>query len=72
MKNMKNYKKGDSATRAKAKYNAKAYDIFQIVVPKGKKDEITDAAEKLGYKSRNEFVSEAIDEKINREAKGSP
>lgn len=51
---------GTSATRAKNKYNAKAYDNFQVVVPKGKKAEIDTKAKDLGYNSRNEFVLAAI------------
>ena len=72
MKNFdkKNVPRGEAANRAKAKYNAKAYDVFQVVMPKGQKDQLSSIAEKLGYKSRNEFVSEAISEKIDRETDG--
>jgi len=52
--------RGAAATRAKAKYNAKAYDAIRVTVPKGFKDEITAYAEKAGYKSRNDFIVKAI------------
>ena len=51
---------GTSATKAKNKYNAKAYDNFLVVVPKEKKAEIDARAKALGYKSRNEFILAAI------------
>ena len=44
---------GTSATKAKNKYNAKAYDNFLVVVPKGQKNEIDAKAKELGYKSRD-------------------
>lgn len=44
------------------------YDVFQIRMPKGKKDIIKTAAENQG-KSINGFINEAIDEKINRNEK---
>ena len=52
--------RGPAANAAKARYNSATYDTFQVVVPKGKKDEITETAKRLGYKSRNEFVLAAI------------
>lgn len=57
---------GKPATRAKNKYNAKNYDQFLITVPKGQKAEIEKAAEEQGYKSRNEFIVAAINEKKER------
>jgi hypothetical protein len=54
---------GSSATRAKNKYNAKAYDRFSVTVPKGKKTEIDKLAQELGYTSRNEFIIAAINDK---------
>lgn len=59
--------RGASANKAKAKYNAKAYDAFQVVLPKGQKDRISAVAKELGYKSRNEFITRAICEKLERE-----
>jgi metal-responsive CopG/Arc/MetJ family transcriptional regulator len=58
---------GTSATRAKNKYNAKAYDQFRVLVPKGDREKIDRAAKEQGYKSRNEFVIAAIWEKIGKE-----
>ena len=58
--------RGKSATKAKAKYNAKAYDQFLITVPKGYKDAITDAAASLGFKSRNDFIVSLIKEKLDQ------
>lgn len=53
----------ESRTKSKNKYNAKAYDRFSVVVPKGEMQEIDRAAKEQGYKSRNEFVVAAINEK---------
>ena len=50
----------------KAKYNAKAYDQFLVTVPTGQKAEIDKEAKKQGYKSRNEFIVAAIEEKKAR------
>lgn len=55
---------GTAATKAKNKYNAKAYDQFLVTVPAGEKAEIDKAAKEQGYKSRNEFVVAAIREKM--------
>ena len=56
---------GTSATRAKNKYNAKAYDNIRILVPKGKKDIIKSFAEGQG-ESLNKFINNAIDEAIKK------
>lgn len=58
--------KGTSQTRAKNKYNAKAYDSLRIVVKKGRKDIIKAHAESKG-ESLNGFVNRAIDEAIERD-----
>jgi len=55
-----------TSNEVKRRYNEKTYDRLQLVVPKGKKDEIRDFATARG-KSLNGFVNEAIDEKIERE-----
>lgn len=57
---------GTAATKAKNKYNAKAYDQFRVLVPKGEREKIDQAAKEQGYKSRNEFVIAAIWEKIGK------
>lgn len=59
-------KTGKASTKAKNKYNAKAYDHLHITVPIGKKAEIADTAKQQGYSSLNEFVTVAIEEKTER------
>lgn len=61
---------GTPATMAKNRYNAKAYDQIHLTVPKGQKAVIDKEIRKLGYKSRNEFVVTAIEEKIKRDSAG--
>lgn len=51
---------GTSATKAKNKYNSKAYDKFLVVVPKGQKAVIDAKVKEFGYTSRNEFIQAAI------------
>nr|DAL46785.1 MAG TPA_asm: Alginate and motility regulator [Caudoviricetes sp.] len=50
---------------ATAKYEAKTYDKVLVRLPRGKKIEIESAAKTEG-KSVNGFISEAIDEKLQR------
>lgn len=57
---------GKTSNESKRKYNEKAYDRIQLVVKKGKKDEIKAFAESRGY-TVNGFVNEAIDEKMQRD-----
>lgn len=57
--------KGTSQTRAKNKYNAKAYDSLRIIVKKGKKEVIRAHAERNG-ESLNGFVNRAIAEAMER------
>lgn len=59
--------KGTSATKAKNKYNATAYDRLYPYVPKGKKAVFEAAAKASGAASLNEFIIAAIEEKIERE-----
>lgn len=58
--------RGASATAAKRKYNAKAYDRFELSLPKGMKEKIDEVAEVLGYKSRRSFVLDIITEKYEQ------
>ena len=58
---------GKTSNESKRKYNEKAYDRIQLVVKKGKKEEIKAYAEEHGY-SLNSFVIEAIDEKMQNPA----
>ena len=52
--------------KAVAKYESENYDKFLIRTPKGKKEIITNLAQRQG-KSLNKFVNEAINEKIERD-----
>ena len=57
--------------KAQNKWIAKAYDRINLTVAKGKKDIIQAYAEAQG-KSVNAYINTAIDEKMSREAVGSP
>ena len=57
---------GTAQTRAKNKYNAKAYDRIALQVKKGRKDILKAHAEQHG-ESLNGFINKAIDEKIERD-----
>ncbi|GBF73034.1 hypothetical protein PA598K_01319 [Paenibacillus sp. 598K] len=59
-------KKGTAATRAKNKYNAAAYDRLYPYVPKGRKAVYEEAAKAAGM-SLNEFLTEALEEKVKRQ-----
>lgn len=56
-----------TSSAVKNKYNAKAYDRINLVVPKGKK-EILQAYAKEHGKSLNSFINEAIDERMQRDS----
>lgn len=55
--------------KAVAKYMKENYDIFQVRMPKGKKEQVKAAAESAG-KSLNGYINEAIDEKMQTEQGG--
>lgn len=57
---------GSARTRAKNRYNAKAYDHIHIVVKKGRRNIIKEFAASCG-KSLNAFVTQAIIEKMERD-----
>ena len=57
---------GTAQTRAKNKYNAKAYDRIALQVKKGRKDIVKAHADKQG-ESLNGFINRAIDETIERD-----
>lgn len=59
-------KQGTSATRAKNKYNAANYDRLYPYVPKGRKA-VYEAAAKAAGMSLNEFITAALDEKVERD-----
>ena len=54
-------KTGTAATRAKNKYNAKAYDRLYPYVKKGKKEIYQAAADRKGI-PLNQFIENACDE----------
>ena len=58
--------KGNSQTRAKNKYNAKAYDRIALQVKKGRRAVLKAHAEARG-ESLNGFVNRAIDETMKRD-----
>jgi len=58
-------KKQNASTKAKRKYNEKAYDRLTMNIKKGRKDELKTIADSQG-RSLNAFVLSAIDEKIER------
>lgn len=57
---------GKTSNASKAKYNAKTYDRIQLVVAKGRKDEIQAHAAAKG-ESLNGYVTKAVDERIERD-----
>ena len=57
---------GTAQTRAKNKYNAKAYDRVALQVKKGRKDIIKQHAEQH-CESLNGFIKRAIDETMERD-----
>ena len=60
--------RGEAANRAKIKYNRKTYDRMELLLPKGKKDELKEYAKQNGYKSVNNMVITAVDD-LMREGK---
>ncbi|MGL6201614.1 MAG: antitoxin [Lachnospiraceae bacterium] len=62
---------GSAATRAKNKYNAKAYDRLYPYVKKGKKAEYEECAKLLGI-SLNEFIESSLDDRVNEILKKDP
>lgn len=61
----KHYKSQQEAT---ARYNKKAYDRINVVVPKGKRQAIKDYAASHG-KSLNRFICDLIDSEMKTNAK---
>lgn len=59
-------RKTKTSAAVKNRYNEKAYDRINLVVPKGKKDLIKAHAETRG-ESTNAFINRAIDETIKRD-----
>ena len=57
---------GKPSTKAKNKYRDKTYDRMELILPKGKKEQLRNHILKQG-KSLNGFVNEAIEEKMERD-----
>ena len=56
----------EAQKEATARYNKKAYDRIDIIVPKGKRAIIKDFAQKQG-KSTNRFINDAIDKAMSEQ-----
>ena len=56
----------DAQKEATARYNKKAYDRIDVVVPKGQRQVIKDYAASQG-KSLNRFICDAIEKEMNKE-----
>lgn len=52
--------------RAVSKYMRENYDIYQIRMPRGRKDTIKAAADLAG-ESLNAYINRAVDERMERE-----
>ena len=57
---------GRTSAASKNKWNEKTYDRINFVVPKGQKDIIKQAAEKVG-KSVNAYIWEAVQMRMEQE-----
>lgn len=55
----------EAQKEATARYNKKAYDRIDVIVPKGKRKVIKDFAQKQG-KSTNRFINDAIDKAMEK------
>ena len=56
----------EAQKEATARYNKKAYDRIDIIVPKGKRAKIKRFAQKQG-KSTNRFINDAIDKAMQEQ-----
>lgn len=57
----------EAQQKAINKYLRNTFDDIKTRVPKGKREEYKERALVLGYKSFNNFVVQAIEEKLERE-----
>lgn len=57
----------EAQKEATARYNKKAYDRIDVVVPKGKREAIKDFAASRGL-SMNKFINDAIDQAMQDQA----
>ena len=60
-----------TSAKVKNRYNAKAYDRINLIVPKGKKEIIAAHAKLQGDESTNAFIKRAIDETMKRDKDGA-
>lgn len=58
----------DAQKEATARYNKKAYDRIDVIVPKGRRQIIKDFAASQG-KSLNRFINDAIDYQMSKSKK---
>ena len=58
----------EAQKEATARYNKKAYDRIDLIVPKGKRQIIKDFAKSKG-KSTNTFINDAIDTAMEEQSK---
>ena len=58
-------KYSDAQKEATARYNKKAYDRIDVVVPKGQRQIMKDFAASQG-KSLNRFILDAVEAEMNR------
>ena len=56
----------EAQKEATARYNKKAYDRIDVIVPKGKRKVIQDFAQKRGM-STNKFINEAINKAMEEQ-----
>lgn len=59
-------KYSDAQKEATARYNKKAYDRIDVIVPKGHRQVIKDFAARQG-KSMNSFILSAVYKEMNKE-----
>ncbi len=55
-----------TSAAVKNKWNKENYDRIEIIVPKGKKDQIKAAADARG-ESVNSYINKAVEERMERE-----
>jgi predicted HicB family RNase H-like nuclease len=59
-------KNSEARLKANAKWNKINYESINLAIPKGTKEYYRQEATKQGYTSLNQFIKEAISEKIER------
>lgn len=64
-------KYSNAQKEATARYNKKAYDRIDVIVPKGKRQMIKDFAASQG-KSLNRFINDAIDYQMQQSGQTPP